>query len=58
MLDLANGRGDAKAHISRIVYYGAVQNLIFASLQSALFALAFDDEEDEEEKAKKLEKNE
>ena len=56
LLDLANGRGDAKSHISRIVYYGAVQNLIFASLQSALFALAFDDEEDEEEKAKKLEK--
>ena len=56
ILDLAAGRGDAKTHISRILYYGAIQNLIFASLQSALFALAFDDEEDEEEKAKKLEK--
>ena len=49
MQDLAAGRGDAKTHISRILYYGAIQNLIFASLQSALFALAFDDEEDDKE---------
>lgn len=49
MLDLANGRGDAKTHISKIIYYGAVQNLIFSALQSALFAAipGFDDEEDE-----------
>ena len=49
MLDLANGRGDAKTHISKIIYYGAVQNFIFSALQSALFAMipGFDDEEDE-----------
>ena len=54
--DLVNGRGDAKTHISRIIYYGAVQNLIFYTLQSALFALAFDDDEDDEKKAATKEK--
>ena len=55
MLDLVNGRGDAKTHVSRIIYYGAVQNLIFYSLQSALFAMMFglEDKEDEEEFFKK-----
>ena len=45
--DLINGRGDPKTHISKIVYYSTVQNLIFYSLQQALFATMFgDDEED------------
>jgi hypothetical protein len=48
MLDLANGRGDAKTHVSRIIYYGAVQNLIFYSLQTALFAMMFDDDDKDE----------
>jgi len=47
-LDLINGRGNTKANISRILYYGAAQNIIFASLQSALFAVAWNDDEDEE----------
>ena len=47
-LDLINGRGDWKTNVSKIAYYGLVQNFIFSALQSALFALAFDDEEDEE----------
>ena len=47
-LDLINGRGDMKTNISKIAYYGFVQNLIFASMQSAMFALMFSDEEDEE----------
>lgn len=38
------------ARIPRIIYYLALQNIVFASLQSALFALAFSDEEEEEEK--------
>ena len=50
--DLINGRGDAKAHISKILYYGAVQNFIFSALQSALFALFFDDDEEDDEKRK------
>ena len=49
-LDLANNRGDRKTNISKILYYGAVQNFIFTALQSALFALMFSDEEEEKEK--------
>jgi len=48
--DLKNGRGDAKTNLSKIVYYGAIQNVIFNALQQALFAMAFDDEETDEEK--------
>ena len=47
ILDLKNGRGDAKTNISKIVYYMAVQNLIFTALQQALIGLAFDDEDEE-----------
>jgi hypothetical protein len=50
--DLRNGRGDNKTNISKIVYYGVVQNVIFNALQQALFAMAFDDEEPDEEKKK------
>ena len=48
--DLKNGRGDAKTNISKIIYYGVAQNLLFATLQQALFAIGFGDEEDEEKK--------
>ena len=55
--DLIAGRGDAKTHISKIIYYGAVQNFVFSALQSALFAMipGLDDDEelDEKELAKK-----
>ena len=60
-LDLINGRGNAVEHISKIAYYGAVQNFIFSALQSAMFALAFDDDEEElteAELAKKEKKEE
>ena len=51
-LDLINGRGDWKTNVSKIAYYGFVQNFIFSALQGALFALAFDDDEEElDEKA-------
>ena len=48
-VDLINGRGDAKTHVSKILYYGFAQNIIFYSLQSALFALPFLDDDEEEE---------
>ena len=50
--DIINGRGDFKTNFSKIIYYGAVQNLIFNALQQALFALipGFDDEELDDEK--------
>jgi hypothetical protein len=50
--DLINRRGDWRSNVSRILYYGAVQNFIFAAMQNALFALAFDDEEDEKQEIK------
>ena len=54
--DLINGRGDWKTNVSKIVYYGAVQNLIFNTLQQAVFALGFgDDDEEDEVKAEKRE---
>jgi len=58
MQDLANRRGDPKTHISKIIYYGAVQNFVFSALQSALFAVipGFDDEDESEMTEKELEK--
>jgi len=53
VIDLAKGRGDFKTNVSRILYYGFVQNMVFNALQSALFALSFDDDLDEEKKYNK-----
>ena len=49
--DIANGRGDFKTNMSKILYYGFVQNLIFSALSNALFAFipGFDDDEPEED---------
>ena len=59
--DLLNGRGDAKTHVSKIIYYGAIQNFIFSALQNALFAtipgFSGEDEEDEETKKQREEQN-
>ena len=54
--DLVNKRGDWKTNVSKIVYYGAVQNLIFNALQQAVFALGFGEDDEEEMDAKKSEK--
>jgi hypothetical protein len=52
--DLKNRRGDDKTNISKILYYGMIQNVIFNALQQALFVMAFGDEElNEEAKNKK-----
>ena len=48
--DLKNNRGDAKTNVSKILYYGAVQNLVFSALQNALFSLIFEDDEEVEDK--------
>ena len=47
-IDLIKGRGDWKTNVSKIVYYTAIQNLIFNAMQQALFALMFTDDEDDE----------
>jgi hypothetical protein len=44
------------SNFSRISYYFVVQNLIFYSLQTALFAAMFDDDEDDERFLKKRER--
>jgi hypothetical protein len=54
--DLKNGRGDAKTHVSKILYYGAVQNVVFSALQNALFASLFDDDEPADKQAKAQER--
>ena len=56
--DLINNRGDWRSNVSKIVYYGAVQNLIFNALQQAVFALGFGDDEEETDEAKAKKKEE
>ena len=58
--DFINGRGDQKTNVSKMLYYGAVQGMIFATLQNALFAAipGFDDEDDEEKRKQTLDKKE
>ena len=51
--DLINGRGDWRSNISKIVYYGAIQNLLFNALQSGLSWAMFDDDEEDEELTEK-----
>jgi len=48
-MDLKNRRGDWKSNVSKIAYYGFIQNAIFSALQSGLFALlpGFDDEDED-----------
>ena len=41
------------ANFSRILYYGVAQNIIFYSLQTALFALLFEDNDEGDEDARK-----
>jgi len=52
MLDLVNKRGDWRTNVSKLIYYGAVQNFFFNAMQQALFALGFGDA-DEDEKTEK-----
>ena len=47
MSDLRHGRGDWKTNVSKILYYGMVQNIVFASLQTALAFTMWGDEEEE-----------
>ena len=49
-LDIKNGRGDFKTNVSKIMYYGFLQNLIFNTLTNALFAIEFGEDEEEENK--------
>jgi hypothetical protein len=46
--DLLAGRGDWKTNLSKIFYYGAMQNLIFNAMQAAVFTTLFKEDDDEE----------
>ena len=50
--DIANKRGDTKTHMSKIIYYGGIQAVIFGALQSAIFAALGDEDEEEFDKKK------
>ena len=45
--DLVNGRGDWKTNVSKIMYYGVAQNVLFGALQSALAFIMWGDDEEE-----------
>jgi len=47
--DIINGRGSRKEHISKIIYYGFMQNLWFNFLQQGAFAIFGGDMESDEE---------
>ena len=52
--DLIAGRGDWREHVSKIVYYGGIQNLMFNALQQGVQFLLFDgDEADEKDQTKR-----
>ena len=56
VLDLKNNRGKTHENLSKIAYYGMVQNIIFTSLQTALWS-AFGDEEEWDAKTHRLANN-
>lgn len=51
-LDLVNRRGNDKENISKIIYYGVAQNLVFNGIQQAMFSLLFEDDEEEDKRKK------
>jgi hypothetical protein len=51
--DLVAGRGNPIEKLTKIIYYSTIQNFIFNAMQKALFAIAFDEDEDDEKKISK-----
>ena len=45
--DIVNRRGDLKTHISKLVYYGVIQNAMFYALQQGMFGMMFGKDDDE-----------
>ena len=46
--DIINGRGDLKTNLSRIMYYGLVQNAMFTLVQQGMFKYWLDDDDEED----------
>ena len=57
IMDLKNNRGKTSTNVSKIAYYGLVQNIIFTSLQNAIFAAFGEDEEFLNEKQERIMSN-
>ena len=53
-LNLVNRRGSDIENISKIIYYGAVQNFIFNAVQQAMFAMIWGDDESEEKEKERF----
>jgi len=47
VIDLIKGRGSVENNIAKILYYGAVQNIMFNFLQNALFSMFLDDDDEQ-----------
>lgn len=47
VIDLIKGRGSVENNIAKILYYGAVQNIMFNFLQNALFSMFWDDDDEQ-----------
>ena len=54
ILDIANRRGDFKTNLSKVLYYGAIQNVIFSTLQAGMFSMLFTDHDDDYIKKKEI----
>ena len=52
--DIVKGRGSNKENVSKVIYYGFLQNVMFNALQQGLFALGMGDGEVGEEEEKKI----
>ena len=49
VVDLVKGRGSVPNNIAKIVYYSAIQNMMFNFLQNALFSMIWDDDDEQVE---------
>lgn len=49
VIDLVKGRGSVPNNIAKILYYGAIQNIMFNFMQNALFSMMWDDEDEQKE---------
>jgi hypothetical protein len=52
-IDIVKGRGSLANNVGKIVYYGALQNIMFNALQNLVFATIWSDDDDEEEAKEK-----
>jgi hypothetical protein len=49
--DLRKGRGSVKQNIATILYYGALQNIMFVGLQQAVFMALYDEDDEWDKKS-------